>query len=154
LYHFSGEAMSFASRKRKNQNKLIVGIVEMESIKFGHRLGLIFRQYNTNHEVPAEFGDSEANVSNDDNYGTKCMEEGYVKLPRSLKDMFDELAGRVDHDISTIGLIHSGLSSTLLQADRPSYYITRITRYKTIDFSSDISLFLCVLIDLFCICNM
>lgn len=118
----------------------------MDTMKLGHRCDLIFRTYQNNHEVPYEFGATEAGPKNEDVYGTKTMVEGYIKLPRILKDMLDDLISRVNHDhhssqLRTIGFITAGLSNVLLQLDRPSRYVSRVTRSKQISISSDPSLF-------------
>jgi hypothetical protein len=86
----------------------------MDSVKLGHRMDLIFRQYDHSHEIPAEFGAAETGPGNHDEFGTKLMEEGFMKLPRTLKDMLDDLMCHVDYDddkiqkLRTIGLLYSG----------------------------------------------
>jgi hypothetical protein len=79
-------------------------------------------------------------------YGTKTMVEGYNKSPRILKDMLDNL---LDHAkcnnyssrLRTVGFINAGLSTVLLLLDRPSNYVSRVTRSKQITISGDPSLF-------------
>ncbi|KAI8982568.1 hypothetical protein BDB01DRAFT_723556, partial [Pilobolus umbonatus] len=44
-------------------------------------------------------------------------------------------------ELQTIGFIHSGLPSYVIQEDRPSKYITRIEKPRNYHLSSDISQF-------------
>lgn len=74
------------------------------------------------------------------------MEEGFYKPPRTLKDMFDVLLEEVDFDerssrLRTVGFFHSGLSSTLIQLDRPTKRISRISRCETLEINSSVSRF-------------
>jgi hypothetical protein len=93
-----------------------------------------------------EFGASEAQPSIGDESGTNFMKEGFHKLPRTLKDMLDHLLGEINYDdrsteIRTVGFIHPGLSSTLVELDRPTKYISRISRCKTLKISNSIAQF-------------
>lgn len=93
-----------------------------------------------------EFGASEAKSKIEDESGTNFIIEGFYKLPRTLKDMLDCLLKEINFDhrstaIRTVGFIHSGLSSTLIQLDRPTKYISRISRCKTLVISNYVSQF-------------
>jgi hypothetical protein len=69
--------------------------------------------------------------------GTKHIIEGGIKLPKVLKDMLDNLVFNNNgsyEGLGTFGLQQSGLNMTLLIADRPNAYITRITRLKQLGF--------------------
>jgi hypothetical protein len=94
-----------------------------------------------------EFGASEAGAKNDDIIGTKFMNEGFYKLPRILKDMLDCLLSQISYDkrstsLRTVGFLHSGLACTLIELDRPTAYISRVKRHRTIEISnSNISQF-------------
>jgi hypothetical protein len=66
------------------------------------------------------------------------MVEGFYKLPRILKDMLGNLLEEVNYDqrfksLRIVGFIHSGLSSVMIQMDRPILYISRVSRSKQID---------------------
>lgn len=118
----------------------------MDAMKHGHRCDLIFRTYQNNHEVPYKFGATEAESKNEDVYDTKTMVEGYIKLPSILKDILDDPFDRMKRSdyssrLRTVGFINTGFSSVLLQLDRPSKYISRVTRSKQITISGDPSLF-------------
>lgn len=74
------------------------------------------------------------------------MKEGFYKLPRTLKDMLDHLIQDIKFDdrstaIRTVGFVHSGLSSTLIELDRPTKYISRISRCNTLKTSYSVDQF-------------
>ncbi|KAI9478322.1 MAG: hypothetical protein EXX96DRAFT_619247 [Benjaminiella poitrasii] len=112
-------------------------------LRYGHMCDLIFRQYNIRHSVPLEFGASEAKAIIENESGTNFMKEGFYKLPRTLKDMLDHLLQEIKFDdrstaIRTVGFIHSGLSSTLIKLDRPTKYISRISRCNILKISNSV----------------
>ncbi|KAI9246778.1 hypothetical protein BY458DRAFT_417305, partial [Sporodiniella umbellata] len=86
-----GESVSHASRKRKNANRHISSLENMDPVQFGHRLDMIFRQSVANQSEAMEFGGSEAEIRDSGGYGTKHLYERMYKLPRALKDMLDRL---------------------------------------------------------------
>lgn len=104
---------------------------------------MIFRKITCNHDEILEFGATETAKDYDGDEATKRLIEGFIKLPKCLKDMLDNLAmkSQTTNDIETVGFIHSGLQSFLVRADRPSPYITRLTRVRSIHISSDVSNF-------------
>jgi hypothetical protein len=61
-----------------------------------------------------------------------------------MKDILDKLLisnQNESKDLSVFGIQTAGLSITLLAADRPTPYITRITKIKDLSISNDISHF-------------
>ncbi|KAI8876080.1 hypothetical protein K501DRAFT_164458, partial [Backusella circina FSU 941] len=77
---------------------------------------------------------------------SKFMNESLYKLPRILKDMLDHLLIQVNYDkrltsLRTVGFLHSGLASTLIELDRPTTYISRVKRHRTIKISKNVSQF-------------
>ncbi|KAI8877374.1 hypothetical protein K501DRAFT_278513 [Backusella circina FSU 941] len=82
-------------------------------------------------------------VFNDVDGATKRLEEGFLKLPKCLKDMLDNILSKVDYftKVQTLGFIHSGLQSYLVRADRPTKYTTRIAKSRTYHISNDITEF-------------
>ncbi|CAO3662599.1 unnamed protein product [Rhizopus microsporus] len=61
-----------------------------------------------------------------------------------MKDMLDDLIiyNKDDHtNLTVFGIYYAGLSLTLLAADRPSTYITRITRLKDHHIASNVAFF-------------
>lgn len=142
----SGESACLATKKRKNDTRIIGSISKTSRSKYGHKCDLIFRQYNNQHTIPLEFGASEAKSKIEDESGTNFMNEGFYKLPRMLKDMLDCLLKEINFDhrseaIRTVGFIHSGMSSTLIELDRPTKYISRISRCKTLVISNFVNQF-------------
>lgn len=74
------------------------------------------------------------------------MQEGFIKLPRRLKDMIDVLLKEIDYDnrstaIRTVGILHSGLSCTMVELDRPTTYVSRVSRGKKIESNNKIEKF-------------
>ncbi|KAG2209197.1 hypothetical protein INT47_005489 [Mucor saturninus] len=128
-----GESACLGTKKRKNNTITIGSISKISRSKYGHKCDLIFRQFNNKHTAPLEFGASEAKSKIEDESGTNFMNEGFYKLPRVLKDMLDSLLKEINFDhrseaIRTVGFIHSGLSSTLIELNRPTKYISRVSR--------------------------
>ncbi|CAO3702545.1 unnamed protein product [Rhizopus stolonifer] len=138
-----GEKASFSSSKRKNKDRSIGAIDPLVPKKVGFKCDMIFRKIACNHDEILEFGATETAKDYDGNEATKRLTEGLIKLPKCLKDMLDNLVtkSRTADGIETVGFIHSGLQSFLVRADRPTTYITRITRLRSIHISSDISNF-------------
>lgn len=57
-----------------------------------------------------------------------------------MKGMFDDLQEEVNFDnrSTTVALLYYGLSSTLMQLDRPTRCISRISRCKPLEISSSV----------------
>ncbi|KAL7310014.1 hypothetical protein PS15m_012255 [Mucor circinelloides] len=142
----SGESASLGSKRRMNQNRTPTAIKNMSRLAYGHKCDLVFRQYDNGHNLPLEFGGSEAKPRIEEDYGTNFLEEGFIKLPRMLKDMMDVLLKVIDYDnrstaIRTIGILHSGLSCAMVELDGPTTYVSRVSRGKKIEISSKIEKF-------------
>lgn len=138
-----GEKSSFSSCKRKNKERSIGAIDTRHAKIIGYKCDMIFRRIASNHDDILEFGATEAGKDYDGDQSTKRLTEGFIKLPKCLKDMLDNLALKTEfkNDIEVVGYLHSGLQSVLLRADRPTSYITRITRDRSVHISSNISEF-------------
>lgn len=142
----TGENASLGSKRRMNQNRTPTAINNMSRLAYGHKCDLVFRQYDNGHNLPLEFGGSEANPRIEEDYDTNFMEEGFIKLPKMLKDMMDALLKAIDYDnrstaIRTVGILHSGLSCTMVELDRSTTYVSRISRGKKIEIGSKIEKF-------------
>jgi hypothetical protein len=62
-----------------------------------------------------------------------------------MKDMLDKLVTSNQSEsknLSVFGIQTAGLSITLLAADKPTPYITRITKFIDLSISSDVSHFI------------
>lgn len=142
-YAHRGEKSSFSSCKRKNKERSIGAIDTLYAKKIGYKCDMIFRRIASSHDDVLEFGATEAGKDYDGDESTKRLNEGFIKLPKCLKDMLDNLAVKTEfkNDIEVVGYLHSGLQSLLLRADRPTSYITRITRDRSVHISSNISEF-------------
>ncbi|GAA5809293.1 hypothetical protein MFLAVUS_002699 [Mucor flavus] len=127
----TGENASLGSKRRMNQNRTPTAINNMSRLAYGHKCDLVFR---------------EANPRIEEDYDTNFMEEGFIKLPKMLKDMMDALLKAIDYDnrstaIRTVGILHSGLSCTMVELDRSTTYVSRISRGKKIEIGSKIEKF-------------
>lgn len=134
----TGESASLGSKRRMNQNSTPTAINNMSRLAYGYKCDLVFRQYDNGHNLPLEFGGSEAKLRIEEDYGTNFLEEGFIKLPRMLKV--------IDYDnrstaIRTIGILHSGLSCAMIELDRPTTYVSRVSRGQKIEISSKIEKF-------------
>jgi hypothetical protein len=142
----TGESASLSSKRRMNQNRTPTAINNMPRLAYGHKCDLVFRQYDNGHNLPLEFGGCEAKPRIEEDYGTKFMQEGFIKLPRMLKGMIDVLLKEINYDnrstaIRTVGILHSGLSCTMVELDRPTTYVSRVSRGKKIEISNKIEKF-------------
>ncbi|KAG1460890.1 hypothetical protein G6F56_005843 [Rhizopus delemar] len=139
--HTSGEAANAASTRRKNIDR-VIGPKDIIARAFtGYKCDLIVREEKPEHEYADEYGVGETAVHN---LNTKTIEEKGIKLPKVMKDMLDKLVTSNQNeskDLSVFGIQTAGLSITLLAADKPTPYITRITKIKDLSISSDISHF-------------
>ncbi|RCI02935.1 hypothetical protein CU098_011409 [Rhizopus stolonifer] len=79
----------------------------------------------------------------DGDQATKRLEEGYVKLPKCLRGMLDNILPKCDDNkkLQIINFIHSGIQSYIMRADRATKYITRIQKSRNYYISSGISQF-------------
>lgn len=111
--------------------------------KIGKKCDMIFAKKSCNHDEVEEYGASEAGKAYDGDQAIKRLEEGFVKLPKCLKDMLDNILPKCDDNkkLQTINFIHSGLQPYVIRADRPTKYITRIQKSRNYHLSSDISQF-------------
>ncbi|KAI9364719.1 hypothetical protein BD770DRAFT_308449, partial [Pilaira anomala] len=103
----------------------------MSRLAYGHKCDLAFRQYDNVHNLPLEFGGSETKPKIEEDYNTNFMKDGFIKLPRMLKDLMDASLKAIGYDnrstvIHTVGILHSGLSCTMVELDRPSTYVSRV----------------------------
>ncbi|KAG2190961.1 hypothetical protein INT46_006819 [Mucor plumbeus] len=141
-----GESASLGSKRRMNKNRHISAITSAPRLKCGYKCDLVFRQYDNGHSISLEFGGSEAKPTIEEDFGSKFLQEGFLKLPYILKDMLDVLLEKVEYDdrsslLRTVGFIHSGLSCTMVELDRPTTYISRVSRGNTIEISNSVSNF-------------
>ncbi|KAG2196700.1 hypothetical protein INT47_009610 [Mucor saturninus] len=70
--------------------------------------------------MPLEFGRSEAKPTIKEDFGSKFLQEGFLKLPYILKDMLDVLLEKVGYDgrsslLRTVGMTLTG--STAVRKD-------------------------------------
>lgn len=102
---------------------------------------MIIRERKVEHEHAYEYCVGETAIHY---HNTKTLEEMGLKMPKTMKDMLDDLIIHNNNDhinLAVFGIYYAGLSTTLFAADRPSAYVTRITRLKDHYISSDVASF-------------
>ncbi|ORZ15301.1 hypothetical protein BCR42DRAFT_416826 [Absidia repens] len=123
-----GEPPSKASADRKNQKRKLGTILPMDRKKIGRRCDSIIRRITVEHEQYDELGAGEISRKCD-KFNTKVLNEYGLKLPKTLRDMFNALCSshqQCIRELETVGYIHHGLSCCLLRLDSPAGYVARI----------------------------
>ncbi|KAG1474789.1 hypothetical protein G6F56_000140 [Rhizopus delemar] len=142
-----GEGSSKASAARKNLGRPLGSIDPLESKKCGHKCGLVLRSLSTEHDAPYEYGAGESDRSFGGVDCSKTLIESGIKLPKILKDIFDDIArhaglnkGKLTR-LETVSYITAGLPYFLLRYDAPTSYCGRITRSKVLHIPSSVTSF-------------
>ncbi|CAG8628090.1 10850_t:CDS:2, partial [Diversispora eburnea] len=136
-----GESCSIASSKRKNNRRIIQGIVKTTRKSIGRRGDLIVRK------GPYEYGASELGKDYEGDNGSKLLKERGLKSPKMLKDMIVDLGNFVEwktdklRQFELVSFIHAGLFMILLRMDVPAGYICRVTRSDTLQVPNNVSQF-------------
>ncbi|KAI8991880.1 hypothetical protein BDF20DRAFT_846936 [Mycotypha africana] len=141
LHVIRGEAANAASIRRKNIDRVIGSKDTITRALTGYKCDLIVREEKADHEYADEYAVGETAVHN---LSTKTIEEKGIKLPKVMKDMLDKLVISTQNEtnnLSVFGIQTAGLSITLLAADRPTSYLTRITKVKDLSIASNVSHF-------------
>ena len=76
---------------------------------------MIFQKMTCGHYQILDFGATETAKNYGGDEATKRLIEGFIKLPKCLKDMLGNLAmkGQRTSDIEAVGFIHSGFNLSL-----------------------------------------
>ncbi|CAG8642215.1 2268_t:CDS:2, partial [Ambispora gerdemannii] len=100
-----GESSSYASSNRKNAQRVLASTTSLKRKLMGRRGDLIIRKWHT------EYGCSEAGKIFEGNNDTKIIKEGGLKMPKMLRDMFNDLCEAMEmredkiRKLETIGFI-------------------------------------------------
>lgn len=111
-----GESMSITNQRRKSQKRTISGMMPMVRKSMDHKCDSVFRTYQVKHSKGLEFGATEAKGNYDNS--SDHLKDVLYKLPRTLKDMLDDLIEtkpELRGSLQTVGFIHSGLANIMLQ---------------------------------------
>jgi len=109
LFYDRGESSSLASSLRKNEHRTIAAIDPLKRKYIGRRGDVLIRKRLT------EYGCGEIGKIYEGTNGTKIIKERGLKLPKMLKDIFNNLASVVDFEekkirkLETVGFICSGM---------------------------------------------
>ncbi|CAB4445276.1 unnamed protein product [Rhizophagus irregularis] len=126
-----GESCSLSSSTRKNHKRTVPAVDKKRKI-LGRRGDMIIRK------ITDEYGCAEAGRQFEGQNGTKLLQERGLKMPKMMKDMFDQLCKTFDQDekktrkLETIGFLH---------ADSPAGYICRVSRSKSFFIATHIKEF-------------
>ncbi|KAI8137847.1 hypothetical protein BJV82DRAFT_524451 [Fennellomyces sp. T-0311] len=104
-----GESSSKASTVRRNEGRQDVAVRQ----KMGARLDLVIRTKHADHSKNIELGGGECGKNHEDATGTKRLNEAKLKLPKSLKDMVNDILSvypALKNDIETFGFATYGKS--------------------------------------------
>ncbi|CAG8618387.1 1540_t:CDS:10, partial [Acaulospora morrowiae] len=136
-----GESCSLLSSARKNRERTVPGIADIERKALGMRGDMIIRK------ITAEFGCAEVGRQFESENGTKLLRERGLKMPKMMKDMFNRLCETFNHDdhktrqLEMIGFLHAGLMMVLLRLDSPAGYVCRVLRSKSFSIATNIKEF-------------
>ncbi|CAI2197564.1 17209_t:CDS:10, partial [Funneliformis geosporum] len=115
-----GESCSYASSNRKNSQRVVASTSPIKRKAMGRRGDLIIRKWHS------EYGCSEAGKIFDGKNGTKIIKEGGLKMPKMLRDMFNDLCEATEmreckiRKLETVGFIIAGLRISLIRCKSPS----------------------------------
>ncbi|CEP18622.1 hypothetical protein [Parasitella parasitica] len=139
-----GEVASTSSALRKNKERACDGI-DIYRKKMGSKCDMLFRDAALSNEYVGEYGASETGSKYDGETGTKLLNEGYLKVPKTFKDMLDNLCVLYPdvpfNQLEVVGYVHAGLFSQVLRVDRPTQYMTRVTRLEPSIIRNEVSYF-------------
>ncbi|CAG8591666.1 6887_t:CDS:2 [Ambispora gerdemannii] len=136
-----GESCSLASSKRKNNKRVIQGVIKTTRKAIGRRGDLILRKGSY------EYGASEVGKDYEGDNGTKLLKERGLKSSKMLKDMIVDLGKFVEWETNKlrqfelVSFIHAGLYMILLRMDVPAGYICRVTRSDTLQVPTNVNQF-------------
>ncbi|KAI8977129.1 hypothetical protein BDF20DRAFT_835961 [Mycotypha africana] len=129
-----GERMSVSSALGKNEGRSLEFIQRRERKVVGAKVDILFTKF-TNEIGCAEVGKQDVLVIDD-----KYLDNGMVKLPRTIRDMLCVLVQANPYKINqlyTIGFLMMGLNLEFLVLNVPAgKTVTRITRTKKLSFPS------------------
>lgn len=135
--------MSISSADRNNSNKTIGSVAPIERKQIGYKYDFLISDTASEHEESQEYGAGKVSIKYQKKKGTKMLREGSVELPKLLKDMLDRLILKKKDfsKLRSFEVVHSGLTMQFITADRPSRYITRITRGKELTIATNVDKF-------------
>ncbi|KAI7908286.1 uncharacterized protein BX663DRAFT_539596 [Cokeromyces recurvatus] len=129
-----GERSSVAVALARNANRSLETDKKRQRKAVGAKVDILFTIKN-NEFGSCEIGKDMITVADD-----KYMDDGLVKLPKTLRDMLCMLVNQTPHQINnltTIGLLIMGLKMELLRMDVPyKSAITRVLRSSVFEFPS------------------
>ncbi|CAO3678706.1 unnamed protein product [Umbelopsis ramanniana] len=140
-----GESASIASGLRKNENRVAASTTAVKRQVMGHRADFLIRKLQT------EYACGESGKRYHGEKDTKLLLERDLKLPKMMKDQLLQLFKVCDNDeriirkLSTVGILHYGLSATMLAMDCPAGYVCRVLPTQTYKIPTNIKSFPSVL---------
>ncbi|RIA79722.1 hypothetical protein C1645_47907 [Glomus cerebriforme] len=136
-----GESCSYASSNRRNSRRVVASTSPIKRRAMGRRGDLIIRKWHS------EYGCSEAGKIFDGKNGTKIIKEGGLKMPKMLRDMFNDLCEATEmreckiRKLETVGFIIAGLRISLIRVDLPAGHVCRLSRTRLFEIPTQVSEF-------------
>lgn len=132
-----GENSSVAVALGRNAERSLENVDRRSRKAMGARVDILFKI------CKKELGSCEVGLDDVTVVDDKYLDDGLVKLPKTLRDMFSVLAERnmsQINNLKTIGFLMIGLSMELVVMDCPvGHNIVRVTRTPKLEFPTTIS---------------
>ncbi|RUP48480.1 hypothetical protein BC936DRAFT_144504 [Jimgerdemannia flammicorona] len=153
-YFVGGEKAGLACSERKNRSRKLSNVKPMERKAIGKKGDGYVRTIGS---ISVDWAASEAGAKWEGAHGTKLMKESGLSMPRTLKDIFCLLAGKIGfmeqklRKLKVVGYVHAGAVLIRTNLDSPAGYICRYTKGKPLEVYASISSFsksLDVLVDI------
>nr|CAG8515265.1 1893_t:CDS:2 [Entrophospora candida] len=139
-----GERSGIATSDCENRNRSLANITPTQRKIIGKKGDAFIRSIGSRQ---VDWAASEAGCHWEGPNGTKLIKEGGFSLPRQLKDIFWNLADKVNFNeekmkkIDVIGFIHAGALMLKVNLDNPKGYICRYVRNSPLEVYAEVEKF-------------
>ncbi|KAI7871151.1 hypothetical protein BDF14DRAFT_1978586 [Spinellus fusiger] len=134
-----GEKSSVAVALGRNEDRSLEAVRRRSRKATGAKVDILFKICNR------ELGSCEVGKDNVTIVDDKYLDDGLIKLPKTLRDMLSVLAQKNPaqvNNLSTIGFLMIGLTMELVIMDCPvGHHITRVLRTPKLEFPTTINTF-------------
>ncbi|CAI2181738.1 11046_t:CDS:10 [Funneliformis geosporum] len=144
VFFVGGEKAGLATKDRKNRGRTLSNIGPMQRRAIGKKGDGYVRSFGSR---SIDWAASEAGSKWEGEKGTKIIKECGLSLPKVLKDIFINLARKVNYDedkirkINIPGFIHAGANLIKTNLDCPRGYVCRYMRQVPLEIYADVKQF-------------